>query len=230
MKHHLHVVQDGQPDTDESWTMRQFQMTVRSVCEPCNNGWMSKLEGRLKPFFEGALQGQGMLLEQPIRRDLAAWALKTAMMAESQQRPGQPAVLPEEYPYLFAQGEPSTRVRVWIGAYTGAVSTAYGHLWGLDFAAPQDPDPAHQSGVVWGATIVFGPVVFQLLGSNIQDLLTGAEMNTPGVHELWPCRQSFTWQPKPGLRDADLPGFTSWFLDGLLALSGEETPRARQLP
>jgi hypothetical protein len=228
--HHLNIVQAGEADSDRSWKQKQFLMTVRAVCATCNHGWMSALEGRLKPFFEEALQGQGQLLGEEFQRDLATWALKTAMMVECAQNPDKPAILPEECPHLFAHGEPSPRVRIWMAAYDGVVSTAVGHMWGLDFAAEQDPDPARQHGEIWGGTVVFGPVVFQLLGSNVPGLLELAEMTTPDVHQLWPYDQPFTWEPTPGLGDGELPDFMDFFLTGLLALGGESPRRARKLP
>jgi hypothetical protein len=78
--------------------------------------------------------------------------------------------------------------------------------------------------------VVFGPVVFQLLGSNVPGLLELADMTIPDVHQLWPYEQPFTWEPKPGLADAELPDFMDFFLTGLLALGGESPRRARKLP
>ncbi len=33
-----------------SWRVVDTGLTVRFVCEPCNNGWMSELENRVKPI------------------------------------------------------------------------------------------------------------------------------------------------------------------------------------
>ena len=42
------------------------------------------------------------ILGEELQRDLATWALKTAMMVECAQNPNKPAILPEECPHLFA--------------------------------------------------------------------------------------------------------------------------------
>jgi hypothetical protein len=225
VRHYLNAVQEGHSDADRSWPQKQFTMTVRAVCGTCNNGWMAALEGRLKPFFEAALNGTGRVVEADLQRDLAAWALKTLMMVESQQKPAQPVILPEEYQHLYAHGEPSSRVRAWMAAYAGAVSTAVGHIYALDVTVGED-DPRH--GSLWGGTIVFGPVLFHLLGSDLPDLLGSAEMDAPAVHQLWPHEETITWEPKPGLDDEALPAFMDWFLEGLLA--GQPVRRARKLP
>jgi hypothetical protein len=222
--HYLNVVEEGQPDTDRSWPQKQFTMSVRAVCETCNNGWMAALEGRVKPFFETALDGQGGGVSAGLQRDLSAWALKTLMMVESQQRPDAPVIPPEEYAHLYGKGEPSSRVRVWMATYTGAVSTAMGHIYAGDVTVGHD-NPRH--GSLWGGTIVFGPVLFKLLGSNLPDLLASADMDAPSVHQLWPPDDVFTWEPKPGFDDTALASFTDWFLEGNLA---EPARRARKLP
>lgn len=225
VRHYLNAVQEDQPHADRSWPQEQYTMTVGAVCGTCNNGWMAKLEGRVKPFFEAALNGTGVVVEADLQRDLAAWALKTLMMVESQQKPAQPVILPQEYQHLHAHGEPSSEVRTWMAAYAGAVSTAVGHIYALDVTAGEKNQ---RQGSLWGGTIVFGTVLFHLLGSDLPDLLDSAEMDVVGVHQLWPHADLFTWEPKPGLDDEALPNFMDWFLMGLL----DEQPvrRARKLP
>lgn len=221
--HFLNTVEDGQPDKDRTWPQKQFTMTVRAVCESCNNGWMGDLEGRTKPFFEAALDGKGSVLNADLQKDLAAWALKTLMMVESQQSPDASVIPPAEYAHLYASGEPSTGVRVWMATYTGAVSTAVGHIYAGDVTVPED-NP--REGTLWGGTILFGPVLFNLLGSDLADLLASAVMDAPGVHQLWPYEEIFTWEPQPGFNDAALPGFMDWFLGDV----AQQARRARKLP
>jgi hypothetical protein len=223
--HYLNAVEEGQPAADRSWLQKQFTMTVRAVCEACNNGWMAELEGRVKPFFEAALDGQGSVLKPNLQRDLASWALKTLMMVESQQKPAAPVILSDDYPHLYARREPSDRVRTWIAAYSGVVSTAVGHIYALDVSVGEDD---LRQGNLWGGTVVFGPVLFHLLGSDLPDLLSSADMDGPGIRQLWPYEEDFTWEPTPALDDEALPGFMDWFLNGLLA--GQGVHRARKLP
>jgi hypothetical protein len=141
VRHYLNVVQDENADEDRSWPQRAFSMTVGAVCRDCNNGWMSELEGRTKPFFEAVLQGRGRVLHASMQRELAAWALKTAMIVEHQQGPVRHVVPPEEYEHLYRRGEPSSRVLVWMAAYSGTMSTAVGHMYGLEVTMESDPDP-----------------------------------------------------------------------------------------
>jgi hypothetical protein len=56
--------------------------TLRRICEPCNNGWMSRLEERAKPLMEPLMEGTTKLesLNEEQRQLLARWAAKTAII------------------------------------------------------------------------------------------------------------------------------------------------------
>jgi hypothetical protein len=55
---------------------------LKKICEPCNNGWMSKLESAAKPHILGLIIGQLSLetLTEDERRILKKWAGKTAIV------------------------------------------------------------------------------------------------------------------------------------------------------
>lgn len=55
------------------------------VCAPCNNGWMSSLEGDFKNFFEKLQEDYYSVynLSKKERLNISLWALKTAMMINS---------------------------------------------------------------------------------------------------------------------------------------------------
>lgn len=220
--HWLHVVQDGEGDTDRSWPQKQFTLTVGAVCGTCNNGWMSNLEDRLKPFFEAAFDGKVTRLDALLQRDLAAWAVKTAMMAVAAQNPTESPFPASTYADLFANVEPPADMRLWVGAYSGAVSTAYAHTYVGDISI------GDLDGDIRGGTVLFGPVLIQMLGSSIPGLAATGNMGSLPVHELWPYDADFDWEPSPGIDDKGLEPFANWFLDGNLDDGTQH--RARQLP
>jgi hypothetical protein len=55
---------------------------LKRVCDCCNTGWMSRLEGRAKPLIEGLMSGRTHLesLDGKQRQLLARWAGKTAII------------------------------------------------------------------------------------------------------------------------------------------------------
>ena len=67
-----------------------------------------------------------------------------------------------------------------MAAYAGQ-HVAMGRMFGLDADMATGPDPDRGSRDIWGATIMFGPVVFKLFGSDIPELLEGVQLNVPAV-------------------------------------------------
>jgi hypothetical protein len=211
MPHFQQVVQDDRDDVERNWRGEACSMTVTAVCQRCNNGWMSDLEQDAKPMLEAMLDGRGRLLHAGGQRTLAAWALKTAMMAGHTNGAARHVIGAEQYEHLMERLAPSNRVVIWMASYAGDV-TAMCRMYGLDADMDAGPDPNRGARDIWGTTIAFGPVVFQLFGSDIPELVAGAQVRAPGCHQLWPYVGSFTWAPRPALNDYGLVGFA----DGLL--------------
>lgn len=107
------------------------------------------------------------------------------------------------------------RSPLWMATY-GGETVAMGRMFGLDAAIEALPDPDRGMRNIWGATILFGPIVFPLFGSTIPELLEGVTMRTPGCHQLWPYAGSFTWAPRPAFDDHQLVGFADGPLNELL--------------
>jgi hypothetical protein len=103
----------GREVTDTSFPAAPATQTVRSVCAECNNGWMSQLEGRAKPYLETILRGHGRSYHREGRTLLATWLVKTALIAGSRFEPRLPG---DFYRQLREDQQPSENTRVWLGA------------------------------------------------------------------------------------------------------------------
>jgi hypothetical protein len=85
------------------------------VCKQCNNGWMSRLETKVKPLLISLLDNATLVDELPIedRKVLALWAVKTSLMAIS------PSVasrnVPAEHFNAIKQGIISPGISVFAG-------------------------------------------------------------------------------------------------------------------
>lgn len=55
----------------------------KCVCKNCNNGWMSRLEGEIKPIIDSILDEQLKDFDVSSQARLSVWAIKTAMALES---------------------------------------------------------------------------------------------------------------------------------------------------
>ena len=69
----------GQP---RAYSPARPELIVRAVCEPCNTGWMSSLEGQVRPFLTPMVQGTDARLEINEQGLLARWAAKVAVLLE----------------------------------------------------------------------------------------------------------------------------------------------------
>jgi hypothetical protein len=208
---HLHQIsQEGRPDKVRRYSKDAYSVTVGVVCKTCNNGWMSTLESQAKPYLDPMLHGHGRALHATGIRTLAAWALKTSMMVEHMDGAKRRVIPSEEYAHLFENGEPSERVRIWMAAYTGTEATAVGGMWGLDAetneTGPREWEPDRGVRDIWGGTVLFGPVLLQLVGTTLVPLLEAVQ-DMPHTQRIWPYRGPFTWMPRPGFSDDQLMAF-----------------------
>jgi hypothetical protein len=78
---------------------------VRSVCQNCNGGWMSRLEARAKPLLEPMLDGKPATLAPDGQALLAAWTVKTLMMLDV-WRPDPEAFSHAHHQQLYRSGAP----------------------------------------------------------------------------------------------------------------------------
>jgi hypothetical protein len=96
------------------WTTEGFTATVRAVCDDCNHGWLSQLEGAAKPVLTPLILGQSTELSVDDQRLIAVWAFKTAlvaMLSSSEEQRAQGYGVPvAEYQALYARrGHPERK-------------------------------------------------------------------------------------------------------------------------
>lgn len=90
------------------------------VCTSCNSGWMSRLESRVKRTLgpvvlteeQSAIDGAGV-------RDLARWAVKTAMTYQVALKMQQGCFTPTEVRRMATDQEIPSRCKVWIRSMPG---------------------------------------------------------------------------------------------------------------
>ena len=59
------------------------QVRVPCVCKTCNNGWMSRLEMKVKRYLGPMIDDMAIPLDKDYQKGLAEWAMKTAMVIDS---------------------------------------------------------------------------------------------------------------------------------------------------
>jgi hypothetical protein len=106
-------------------------VTIKCVCTECNNGWMSKLEARIKPLVGSLMQDISTSLDIGQQKDVSLWALKTAMLVEATKsqdivRCYQRA----DCEQLRLSSSVPPRTRIWLGRFSGSGLLATGtDIW-----------------------------------------------------------------------------------------------------
>jgi hypothetical protein len=128
-----------------SWTTGALEVRVRRVCEDCNTGWMSRLEGVARPVLLPLIAGRSRGLSPTEQKTIAVWAIKTALMCEFIHPPSRGAT-EDQFQTIYKKLEPTTNAHVWLSHYVGSKDVDYNHrnLFINPVDAPQLPGPGRK--------------------------------------------------------------------------------------
>lgn len=102
------------------------------VCTSCNSGWMSRLEARVKRALSPAvLAGGPVTIQGGGVRDVARWAVKTAMMYQGALKMKQACFTPDEVERMAKYQEIPSRCKVWVRSVSGPLQWIAMHYEGL---------------------------------------------------------------------------------------------------
>jgi hypothetical protein len=186
------------------WSARPFTTTVKMVCSACNSGWLSELEGAVKPVLQPLILGEARRLPDDDQALIAAWTCKTALVSllqhsQDDRRDGY-GVPPGEYTALYEQRdrrEPLPFSHYWTGSYTG--SRAFS-IWITPFvieAVGAESPPDIPSG--YAMTVALGKLIVQ--GVRFTEPALQVELATTwGFLDIWPPTDTFPW-PAVGVAD-----------------------------
>lgn len=176
------------------------EITVKTVCGICNNGWMSDLEAENIPIIGSMLQDIATLLDEAQQKTVAAWSVKTAMMSDSMKGRNAPNRFynRDECVDMRLAREIPARTLIWIGRIDGM------HLVdiGTDFTL-LDPDK-NRIGMGSVDTIVAGHFITQAVtvhvekeGVEIPALTCKMGNWNESLIQIWPIQKpTVHWPPK----------------------------------
>ena len=182
-----------------SWSKYQPELTIRCVCEQCNNGWMNRLETRVRPHLQPLLTGPSAL-DVDAQTTISAWAVKTAMVLEGRDADMKKGYSQFQRERFRLRTEIPWRTSVWLAASATAdafMSTKNRHMG----ATPNDI-------VGVSVTMAFGAVVLQVLTMRVPpDIGPNTRVTTDvrrgpwaeATFQIWPPREATTWPPRVGL-------------------------------
>jgi len=122
-KHNFHSVVAATPTEEKSEPVRivpgdPLNSKVKVVCKPCNNGWLSQIQEKAKPYLIPLFDGQNATLGKEAQRWIATWAAMATMTGEYLSRDEQNVAVPQKERTRFMQARrPPNNWRIWIGKY-----------------------------------------------------------------------------------------------------------------
>lgn len=174
-----------------------LNMTVKSVCAQCNNGWMSELEKSVQPILASMILGRQTLIEPTTQPILAEWAFKTSIVSmlllPPQDREDGRGLPPTEYTALFAgrkEKMPPAHVQAWIGHYSGSYPMLSTQVTPMVITATNQPAPLLPQAYVF--TIVLGEALIQ--GVRFTDPDSEISLGSlPELAPIWPYGEPIYW-------------------------------------
>lgn len=190
------------------WTTEGFTATVRAVCDDCNHGWLSQLEGTARPALTPLILGQPRELSIDDQRLIGAWACKTALVAmlssSDEQRTQGYGVPAAEYHALFAmreRPEPLPDSQYWVGTYAG--ERPPGSVRVVPLGIELDGLPAPDDPSAYSLTVMVGPLLVH--GVRFTTPSLSVDLATvPELPRIWPASSPVRW---PTAVETDDPAF-----------------------
>jgi hypothetical protein len=194
-----------------------LNQVVGCVCKRCNNGWMSGIEGSVKPTLAPMLTTNlSIPLSPENQKLLSTWVFKTVLMFQYLNPRFQP-IPKSEYDRFYAIKEPPENCVMWI-ARRGVIEqddsypppnelVAVSAISCLDAVklkaseADEWVNAAPTSGTIVAATFAVARVAFQLLWHDVPETLSIRRTATRDVTRcIWPAQErNAVWPPPAGI-------------------------------
>jgi len=177
--------------------------TARKVCKKCNNGWIERLEERIRDVVTRALCGTLETLTTQTQRDLTAWATLVTMMAEFTHEPTL-ATPKDAYPALRLNQEPPAGWGVWVVRYNGTKrgSQVLRH-YGVQLSPLPDVRVEAHKCDTQSTTFVIGELCLHTFCSTVFSGAEGDRYELVDIPQIWPpAGETIDWTTVRCLGDA----------------------------
>jgi hypothetical protein len=199
---------DGVPATRTWQTEVVAAIEAAVVCEDCNGGWMSDLDGQVRQLLEPMMLGKPRTLAPGEQQTIATWAAMKSMVMEYFWGSG-PAVLPQSArTFVFRQQWPPESMQIRIAAVEsqGQPAAIRRRVYQLSPNASGSADPP---GFGVCSTIVLDCFVVQTYATSMASPVPSRGRHGQDYLVINPpVRQDIRWPPPQPLDDAGLDRFT----------------------
>ncbi len=151
----------GQLHYDRIYPGSILDKTLKTVCSACNNGWMSRLQTRAKPYIIALLKDEDIILDAEAQGIVASWAVMFSIVAYT--RSGNDLIPFLERITFSETQRPNMNWRAWIGRYHGTMSAPQRYI--ISFGIENDYGPLEPRGQTKfvQTTIILGHCIIQTL-------------------------------------------------------------------
>jgi len=162
---------------------------LKVVCHPCNNGWMSRLQMRAKPWLAALAVGNWSDLETDAQEALAAWVTMFTMVIEFADPPTSIISSYERREFMRTQSA-LPGWKIWIGRYDLGDRGVFNHLSALIAEGPLYSEAAHHPNTqTTGFSI--GKTVFQVFSTRSRHVEEDVGFALRyGLQTIWPARRT----------------------------------------
>jgi hypothetical protein len=168
-----------------------YSGTIKLVCKPCNNGWMSRLQNDAKPILLPLMRGERRALNRREQVTLAAWIAMFIMVAEF-QTPSK-VTIPQAVRERFKDTlQPPDLWAIWLGIYTrqkwhGIVVHSSIAVTDHDGSHTLNPDGSARPNT-HAVTVVIGKLYIHAMGSVFPEFARKQRLDKARfpMARLWP--------------------------------------------
>jgi hypothetical protein len=186
----------------KKWITQPFDLKAIIVCKDCNEGWMSYLEDQFRPIFNRMVALKKLELSESDQAVISFWAQKTVLML-NQATPGSVRITSETFREIYNSKTATKRIMVKLGWRMKYGQNVRDPL--ASFSIKQIPSmqieknileevkkQVNDGGFAWKATLAIGPLVFELMGHNM-NVVVEISGNTQVMQIIRPYKNNLIW-------------------------------------
>jgi len=223
--HFIHV-RSRSDSTTGLWKAADLKVTTKSVCQKCNNNWLSKFENNdIKPIATPLVLGDREDVIKPLDQwKLAAWAYKMALLLEIAMPPeerSQEFYTPDERLQFRQTTIANEHVRVFLARYQCGQHPAHAHQQQLTLTRREDGFKCR----LRLTTVTAGSLGMQVIGiRSVSDgrlLFAKTEMEIEllgkarnAIAPIWPpTNEALRWSGLEVMTSEDIENWTAMWSD-----------------
>lgn len=185
---------------------------LKIVCTTCNNGWMSQVQDKAKPYLVRLIAGEKCELPRQARSALARWAALFVTVQE-QIHPDLASISAEDREWIRTRPTAPHNWSVWMGRFIDPDGHSRSSRNAIPVVAKEEL--YRQRGlfgqVAYNAqtsTFLVGPVLFHAISGPTRLRFTFPQTVDEKLHRLWPTNgRGISW-PTSLLSEADYSTIT----------------------